>query len=124
ALREDAVTVAVLGVAAPGDDEAARPRGRDQRRLLAERRVGVHLELGSERRARAVEPLREHAEVVPVLERALPRDDVVAIRADRHVVADALVRGGVGVDRELAARRNPAGVVEPAAHAEARLLPL
>src|SRR5262249_31159941 len=104
--REDAVVVAVLAKALPGDDELARLVDRDDRGLLVAGRVGVHLELRPELVARGVEALSEDAVAVTVLPPARPDHDELAGGCHCHGLSDRVLEAGrVRVDEELGTDR-------------------
>src|SRR5262249_38993095 len=74
-LAEDAFSAAVLHDALPDHDERTRRIRGDAREGLLARGRRVDLEVDADRRARRLEPAREHPVVAPVLAVARPHDD-------------------------------------------------
>ncbi len=101
-----------IGVAVPGDHEAAIGERGDARVVLVGDAVGrAHLELGARLGARRVEALA----VDLVVGRRPPHHDVTAVGQHRHIVA-ILVAGGRGRDHLLGHLHRAVGVEHLAEH--------
>src|SRR5262249_19762233 len=108
ALREDAVSVAVLAGALPDDDEIAARIDRQLRKDLVSRRVRVDLELASQLGPGGVEALTEDAVAGPVAAVVLPHDDEASrsVSGDPRVLLEAgQVRVHLELRTDLGARR-------------------
>ena len=117
-LAMDAISVAVLIVGLPGDDEAAAVERRHRGSYLIAGRESVDLELGIHRATGGVVTLAMDAVVAAILIVRLPGDDEAAAVETRHRGIH-LIAGGIGIDQELASQRAAAGVVTLAVYADA-----